>query len=117
VGLAGLLVGGGLLVGSPVGGGVGAGQFSLGDLAAEHESDDPRVMFLTLDLGEGNRSDGLFEFEDTAGWFREVVVAALDERSAAVIVAMTARRRRRVAWGVAGGHLCASVTGADMCTS
>jgi hypothetical protein len=82
-----------------------------GDLASEHEGDDAPVHVL-VDPGEGNRldiqaglladfaahavEDGLAEFEDAAGWFPAVVVGALDEQGAAVVVGDDACHADRV---------------------
>ena len=95
--VADLVFGGPLVSGCLVGG----GEVSPGDLAAEDQGDDAAGHVL-VDAGEGDRLDvqaglladlaaqavvdGLARLKDAAGWFPAVVVGALDEQGAAVVV-------------------------------
>jgi hypothetical protein len=77
------------------------GELAAGDLAAENQGDDAtghvlvdaseRVGFnvepgFLADLAAQAVVDGLAEFEDTAGGFPVLVVAAADEQDPAVVV-------------------------------
>jgi hypothetical protein len=100
-------------VGSPAEGGcfVVGGEVAAGDSAAENQGDDAaghvlvhageRVRLdaepgLLADLAAQPVGDGLAEFEDAAGGFPVLVVAAADEQDAAVVVGDDAADADRV---------------------